>query len=87
MGDLAANIAKTGGFYRPQRNDPLDFDFPGMAVKARSMVRRSIDALVARDAALARQCASMTTNWTSCAARSTGLTPLASSRNPRRRIC
>ncbi len=55
MGDLAANIAKRADSIA--RNEPirLEFDFPGMAVKAQSMVRRSIDALVARDAALARQ--------------------------------
>lgn len=55
MGDLAANIAKRADFIA--RNEPirLDFNFPGMAAKAQSMVRRSIDALIGRDAALARQ--------------------------------
>ena len=55
MGDLAENIAKKV-LYLAER-DPVDIqiDFRAMASKAQSMIKRSLDALVGRDALLARQ--------------------------------
>jgi phosphate transport system protein len=54
MGDLAANIAKRAAFAASQPPVELPLDFSRMADKAMSMVNRSLDALVNRDAALAR---------------------------------
>jgi len=55
MGDLAANIAKRAYFLSARAPIEVELDFPGMAAKAQSMVKRSIDALVNRNADLARQ--------------------------------
>lgn len=55
MGDIAANIAKRAARIATRARMDMDFDFAEMAAKAQSMVRRSIDALVNRDVALARQ--------------------------------
>jgi phosphate transport system protein len=55
MGDLAANIAK--GAARLAARDPVEVpaDLGAMAAKTRSMVKRSLDALVNADPALAQQ--------------------------------
>jgi phosphate transport system protein len=55
IGDLAANIAK--GALRLVNQDPVPVppDFPTLSKMAKSMVRRSLDALVNGDADLARQ--------------------------------
>ena len=55
LGDLAEHVAKKVLFLA--KWPPLDFrvDFRAMAAKAQSMVKRSLDALVNRDALLARQ--------------------------------
>jgi len=55
MGDLAANIAK--GAVRLAARDPVEAppDLAAMANKTRSMVKRSLDALVYADPALAQQ--------------------------------
>lgn len=55
MGDIASNIAKRADFISSKPRMQLDFDFPDMAAKAQSMVKRCIDALVERDSAMARQ--------------------------------
>lgn len=54
MGDLAKNIAKRVVFFG---NEPVELpvDFREMAIKAQSMVKDSLDALVEGDVALARQ--------------------------------
>jgi len=55
MGDLAANIAK--GAARLAARDPVEVpaNLGAMAAKTRSMVKRSLDALVYADPALAQQ--------------------------------
>ncbi|HEY2826740.1 MAG TPA: phosphate signaling complex protein PhoU [Pirellulales bacterium] len=55
MGDLAQNIAKRVVYL--SKADPMDLpiDFRGMAAKAQTMVKQSLDALVNSDTALARQ--------------------------------
>jgi len=55
MGDLAANIAK--GAARLAARDPIEVpaDLAAMAAKTRSMVKRSLDALVNADPALAQE--------------------------------
>jgi phosphate transport system protein len=55
MGDLAQNIAKRVAYLA--KADPMDLpiDFRGMAAKAQTMVKQSLDALVNADTALARQ--------------------------------
>ena len=55
MGDLAANIAK--GAARLAAHDPVEVpaDLAAMAAKTRSMVKRSLDALVNADPALAQE--------------------------------
>ncbi len=55
MGDLAQNIAKRVVYL--SKADPLELpiDFRGMAAKAQTMVKQSLDALVNSDTSLARQ--------------------------------
>ena len=55
IGDLAVNIAERAAFLARQDQPEILFDFPGMAVKAQSMLTRSIDALVNVDTTLARE--------------------------------
>lgn len=58
-GDLAVNIAERAAFLATQERLEIPFDFSGMAEKAQSMLKRSLDALVKMDADLAREvCAS-----------------------------
>jgi phosphate transport system protein len=57
--DLAVNIAERAAFLATQRKLDILFDFPGMAEKAQSMVKKSLDALVTLDSRLAWEvCAS-----------------------------
>lgn len=59
IGDLAVNIAERAAYLASQRKLDILFDFPGMAEKAQSMVKRSLDALVNMDSRLAWEvCAS-----------------------------
>jgi phosphate transport system protein len=59
IGDLAVNIAERAAFLASQRKLNILFDFPGMAEKAQSMVKRSLDSLVNMDSRLAWEvCAS-----------------------------
>jgi phosphate transport system protein len=53
IGDLAVNIAERAAFLATQRKLDILFDFPGMAEKAQSMVKSSLDALVNMDSRLA----------------------------------
>jgi len=53
IGDLAVNIAERAAFLATQRKLDFLFDFPGMAEKAQSMVKKSLDALVNLDSRLA----------------------------------
>jgi phosphate transport system protein len=53
IGDLAVNIAERAAFLATQRKLDILFDFPGMAEKAQSMVKKSLDALVNLDSRLA----------------------------------
>ena len=55
MGDLARNIAKRVAYLAAHERIDLPAEFRGMAAKAQSMVRRSLDALVNRDTLIARQ--------------------------------
>jgi len=55
IGDLAVNIAERAVFLNAQPEVPTPFDFPGMARKARAMLRRSLDALVTMNAEIAWQ--------------------------------
>ena len=59
IGDIAVNIAERALFLSTQEKLDIPFDFSGMAAKAQSMLKRSLDALMNMDADLARQvCAS-----------------------------
>jgi len=59
IGDLAVNIAERAAFLATQERINIPFDFSGMAQKAKSMLKRSLDALMKMDALLAREvCAS-----------------------------
>jgi len=59
IGDLAVNIAERAAFLSSQKKLDVLFDFPGMAEKTQSMLKRSLDALVNMDSALALEvCAS-----------------------------
>ena len=59
IGDLAVNIAERAAFLSSQKKLDILFDFPGMAKKAQSMVKRSLDSLVNLDSQLAWEvCAS-----------------------------
>lgn len=55
MGDLATNMAKRAIFLAQCERPELIGDIRTMAVKAQSMVKNSLDALVNHDARLARQ--------------------------------
>lgn len=58
MGDLAAHIAQMAAYLADCEPVDLPLDFPAMAARAQSMVKRSLDALVNADAGLAeRVCA------------------------------
>ncbi|HZZ70747.1 MAG TPA: phosphate signaling complex protein PhoU [Pirellulales bacterium] len=54
MGDLAENIAKKVLFLADRDPVRLTLDFRTMTAKAQAMVKQALDALVARDAMLAR---------------------------------
>jgi len=54
IGDLAVNIAERAEFLASQERINIPFDFSGMARKAKSMLKRSLDALMKMDALLAR---------------------------------
>ncbi|RLB87743.1 MAG: phosphate transport system regulatory protein PhoU [Deltaproteobacteria bacterium] len=59
IGDLAVNIAKRAMFSSTKEPIGIEFDFPRMMMIARSMLKRSIDALVNMDTATATEvCAS-----------------------------
>lgn len=53
VGDMAVRIARSSGVLVSQPRVDVPFDFPPMADKARSMLKRSLDALVNLDAELA----------------------------------
>ena len=55
MGDIAENIAKRAIFLADSDRSEFATEIRRMATKAQSMVKRSLDALVRADAALARQ--------------------------------
>ncbi|HQU42363.1 MAG TPA: phosphate signaling complex protein PhoU, partial [Pirellulales bacterium] len=55
MGDLAKNIAKRVLYLARVDRVDVPVDFRGMAVRAQDMVKRSLDALVRGDSALAHQ--------------------------------
>jgi phosphate transport system protein len=55
MGDLTKNIAKRVLFLARADRIDLPFNFEAMAAKAQDMVKRSLEALVARDSVLAHQ--------------------------------
>jgi phosphate transport system protein len=59
IGDIAVNIAERADFLATQKRLDILFDFPGMAEKTQSMLKKSLDALVTMDADLALEvCAS-----------------------------
>ena len=53
IGDLAVNIAERAAFLATQKKLDILFDFTGMAEKAQSMLKKSLDALVNMDCDLA----------------------------------
>jgi phosphate transport system protein len=55
IGDLSVNIAERALYLNEIDQIPGPFDFLGMAAKAQSMLRRSLDALVNMDSTLARE--------------------------------
>jgi phosphate transport system protein len=55
IGDLSVNIAERAVYLSTQTRVDLPFDMQDMAQKVRSMLKRSLDALVNRDDELARQ--------------------------------
>ncbi len=55
IGDLAVNIAERAAFLATQETMDVSLDFPLMAEKAKTMLRRSLDALVDGDSEIARQ--------------------------------
>jgi phosphate transport system protein len=55
VGDLAVNIAERGAFLATHKGIAIPFDIEKMATKVESMLTRSIDALVHKDARLAHQ--------------------------------
>ncbi|MGD9110413.1 MAG: phosphate signaling complex protein PhoU, partial [Phycisphaerales bacterium] len=55
IGDLAVNIAERAAFLSGQPKVDISFDFPEMAQQARSMLKRSLDALVNLDSELAHK--------------------------------
>lgn len=55
IGDLGVNIAERAAYLAIQDTPQVLLDLPGMAAKGQAMLRRSLEALVNLDAALARQ--------------------------------
>ncbi len=55
IGDLSVNIAERAVYLSTEAKVELPFDLQAMAEKVRSMLKRSLDALVNRDEKLARQ--------------------------------
>lgn len=55
IGDLAVNIAERAEYLATQKRPDIPFDFAAMADRARSMLRRALDALVNMDTRLARE--------------------------------
>jgi phosphate transport system protein len=55
IADLAVNICERAEFLATQKNLPIPFDFTAMSEKTKSMVKRSLDALVNLDATLATE--------------------------------
>lgn len=55
IGDLAVNIAERAAFLSGRPKVDISFDFPEMAQQARSMLKRSLDALVNLDSELAHK--------------------------------
>jgi phosphate transport system protein len=55
IGDLAVNIAERSLDLAGREGQGMPFDLSGMAAKSRSMLRRSLDALVNLDPCLAKQ--------------------------------
>lgn len=55
VGDLAVNIAERAMFLATQKSVQINFDFHEMAQKTQTMLKKSLDALVNTDPALARQ--------------------------------
>lgn len=64
MGDLARNIAKRVVYFAVLRAYELPADFRGMATRAQSMVKESLNALVKRGTG--PECTSRMTRWTCC---------------------
>ncbi|MEA3409055.1 MAG: phosphate signaling complex protein PhoU [Candidatus Eisenbacteria bacterium] len=54
IGDLAAGIAKQGQYLAGDGPSVVPYDLLGMAAKVRQMLRESLDALMEKDAAIAR---------------------------------
>ncbi len=55
MGDLAVNIAERAQFLASRERPDFPIDLPLMAEKTKAMLRKSLDALMNRDAKLARE--------------------------------
>ncbi len=55
IGDLAANIAKRAAFLSKREKLDIADDLKDISVKARNMVKKSLDALINKDVELARQ--------------------------------
>ncbi len=55
IADLSVNIAERAVYLATQESIEMPFDFPAMAEKVQSMLKRSLDALVNADSALARE--------------------------------
>jgi phosphate transport system protein len=55
IGDLAVNIAESSQFLAAQPNIDVPFDFDAMTKETRSMLRKSLDALVNMDCKLAHE--------------------------------
>ena len=55
IGDLAVNIAKRCGAIAEMAADQIPPDLPSLAAKSQRMLKKSLDALMSLDAALARQ--------------------------------
>jgi phosphate transport system protein len=59
VGDLAVNIAKNARHLAKTPSSVIPFDLSGMAIKVRTMLKNSLDALVNLDADLARDVVKM----------------------------
>ncbi len=59
IGDLAVNIAERTLFLCTQPRVEIAFDFPGLSEKTQLMLKKSLDALVNLDAAMAREVCAM----------------------------